>query len=102
MEIRPFLGFWTNLPRPFVVLAPMEDVTDWVFRTVIAQAGRPDVFFTEFVNASAIQRGGRDAMHRLPFSRQHRPLVTQIWGNDPEDYYKSVVRLRAMGVDGID
>ena len=41
-------NFWKNLPKPFFILAPMEDVTNVVFRHVIAEAGRPDVFFTEF------------------------------------------------------
>ena len=37
-------NFWLDLPRPFFILAPMEDVTDVVFRHVIQEAGRPDVF----------------------------------------------------------
>lgn len=37
-------NFWRDLPRPFFVLAPMEDVTDVVFRHVVNEAGRPDVF----------------------------------------------------------
>ena len=41
-------SFWKNLPQPYFILAPMEAVTDVVFRHVIAEAGKPDVFFTEF------------------------------------------------------
>ena len=43
-------NFWRDLPRPFFILAPMEDVTDVVFRHVVSEAARPDVFFTEFAN----------------------------------------------------
>ena len=52
-------NFWKNLPKPFFILAPMEDVTNVVFRHVIAEAGRPDVFFTEFTNTVSyvIQKG---------------------------------------------
>ncbi len=39
-------NFWSELPRPFFILAPMEDVTDIVFRHVVSEAARPDVFFT--------------------------------------------------------
>ena len=46
-------NFWRDLPRPFFVLAPMEDVTDVVFRHVVSEAGRPDVFFTEFTNSDS-------------------------------------------------
>ena len=46
-------NFWRDLPRPFFVLAPMEDVTDVVFRHVVSEAARPDVFFTEFANSES-------------------------------------------------
>ena len=45
-------SFWNNLPQPFFALAPMEAVTDVVFRHVVQRAGAPDVFFTEFANAA--------------------------------------------------
>ena len=41
------MTFWENLPKPFFILAPMEDVTDVVFRRVVKKAARPDVFMTE-------------------------------------------------------
>ena len=44
-------NFWKHLPRPFFVLAPMEAVTDVVFRHVVSEAARPDVFFTEFTKS---------------------------------------------------
>lgn len=37
-------NFWRDLPRPFFILAPMEEVTDVVFRHVVSEAARPDVF----------------------------------------------------------
>ncbi|MFI5265498.1 MAG: tRNA-dihydrouridine synthase, partial [Candidatus Levyibacteriota bacterium] len=42
-------NIWQTLPKPFFVQAPMEDVTDTVFRQIIAHIGKPDLFFTEFV-----------------------------------------------------
>ena len=38
------MNIWRNLPKGFTVLAPMEGVTDVVFRQVINRAGRPDLF----------------------------------------------------------
>lgn len=56
-------NFWRELPRPFFVLAPMEDVTDVVFRHVVSEAGRPDVFFTEFTNSeSYCHPDGKDSV----------------------------------------
>ena len=37
-----FLG---NIAKALFVLAPMEDVTDVVFRHVVKEAGAPDVFY---------------------------------------------------------
>lgn len=60
-------SFWDNLPKPFLVLAPMEGVTDKVFRAVVAKAGAPDVFYTEFTNVSsfASEKGRANALERL-------------------------------------
>ena len=41
-------NFWQKLSKPFFILAPMEAVTDVVFRHVVKQAGAPDIFFSEF------------------------------------------------------
>lgn len=52
-------NFWRELPRPFFILAPMEDVTDVVFRHVVSAAGRPDVFLRSLriLRAIATRRG---------------------------------------------
>ena len=55
-------NFWHDLPRPFFILAPMEAVTDVVFRHVIAQAAPPDVWFTEFTNATGWAHAGDKAI----------------------------------------
>ena len=55
------MTFWDKLPNPFFILAPMEDVTDIVFRHVVARAARPDVYMTEFTNA----RGTSSSSRRL-------------------------------------
>ena len=42
------LGFWEKLHKPILCLAPMADVTDCVFRQIIAKYGKPDIFWTRF------------------------------------------------------
>jgi nifR3 family TIM-barrel protein len=96
-------SFWHDLPKPFLVLAPMEDVTDTVFRRVIAECGRPDVFFTEFTNCEGMQSAGQSrVIHRLKYTESEHPLVAQVWGITPEDYYKTAKLIREMGFAGID
>jgi tRNA-dihydrouridine synthase len=81
-------SFWDNLAQPFLALAPMEDVTNWAFRQVVARAARPDVFFTEFVNVSGlVHPTGRDNVsQRLKISPTDQPIVAQIWGNRVGDF----------------
>ena len=49
-------------PKPFLVLAPMDDVTDTVFRQVVAGTAAPDLYFTEFVNVDGLQSIGREKL----------------------------------------
>ena len=96
-------NFWNELKRPIYILAPMEDVTDTVLRQVIARCGKPAVFFTEFTNVEGMfSKGERHVVHRLRYTEVERPLVAQIWGSRPENFYKAAQRLIEMGFDGID
>lgn len=81
----------------------MDDVTDTVFRQVVASTSAPDVFFTEFVNVDALQSKGREAtLPRLKFNKKEKPIIAQIWGLKPENFNKSARDIAAMGFDGID
>ncbi len=96
--------FWSNLPKPFFVLAPMDDVTDVVFRDVIENVAPPDVFFTEFTSTDGLASPGRErVMEKLARNPDSKyPLVAQLWGNDPELYRQAAADMAAMGFDGID
>lgn len=94
---------WQKLAKPFFVLAPMDDVTDTVFRQVVRKHGSPDVFITEFTSTDALcSKGEHSTMRRLKFTEKERPLIVQIWGTIPEHFYLSAVKLSKMGFDGID
>ena len=51
-------GFWDKLKKPIMVLAPMANVTDASFRSVIAEYGKPDVTWTEFVSVDGLVSEG--------------------------------------------
>jgi tRNA-dihydrouridine synthase len=97
-------NFWDELPRPFFILAPMEAVTDVVFRHVVSAAARPDIFFTEFTNASSYcsEQGIHSTRGRLAFTEDEHPMVAQIWGNKPEEFAHMARGLADMGYKGID
>jgi nifR3 family TIM-barrel protein len=98
------LNFWHKLPRPFTVLAPMEDVTNFAFReTVATLLPRPDVFFTEFTNTDALTSVGlKKTIHRFKFSNNQKPIIAQLWGTNPENFEKSAKIAYDFGFDGID
>ncbi len=79
---------------PFFVLAPMDDVTDAVFRQVVADCAAPDLFFTEFVNVDGLQSRGREKLlPKVRFTVKDQPLIVQIWGKNPENFYKTCVQV---------
>ncbi|HCY9684474.1 TPA: tRNA-dihydrouridine synthase [Staphylococcus aureus] len=97
-------NFWSELPRPFFILAPMEDVTDIVFRHVVSEAARPDVFFTEFTNTESFchPEGIHSVRGRLTFSEDEQPMGAHIWGDKPEQFRETSIQLAKMGFKGID
>jgi tRNA-dihydrouridine synthase len=97
-------NFWADLPRPFFVLAPMEDVTNVVFRHVIAEAGKPDVFFTEFTNTESYchPEGILSVRGRLTFTPDEQPMVAHIWGNKPEFFREMSIGMAEQGFKGVD
>src|SRR3989344_3432887 len=98
------MNLWDDLPQPFFVLAPMDDVTDTVFRQIVASCAAPDVYFTEFVNVEALQSPGREkTLPRLRIDSKHEhPIIAQIWGLNPENFYKTSKEIADMGYEGID
>lgn len=81
----------------------MEDVTDTVFRRMIARTAPFDLYMTEFTSVEGLQSAGRHAsIKRLQFEAEEQPLIAQIWGKDPENYYKTTLELIEMGFVGVD
>ncbi|RHW41416.1 tRNA-dihydrouridine synthase [Neobacillus notoginsengisoli] len=97
-------NFWRDLPRPFFILAPMEDVTDVVFRHVVSAAARPDVFFTEFTNSESYchPEGIKSVRGRLSFTEDEQPIVAHIWGDKPENFRQMSIGMAELGFKGID
>ena len=96
-------NFWHGLPQPFFILAPMEAVTDVVFRHVVAKAGAPDIYFSEFTNATGWVHAGEKAIGgRLLKTDDESPIVAQIWGGEPGDMQQLAAHCRELGYHGID
>ncbi len=73
--------------KPLFVLAPMDDVTDTVFRQIVQSTAPADLYFTEFVNVDGLMSPGRPKlMKKLRFTANEGPLVAQLWGLKPENF----------------
>lgn len=102
-------SFWTRLAKPFFVLAPMEDVTDVAFRTLIAKYSEPDVprvFYTEFTSADGLARadaeGQRKLRKKLEFGDSERPIVAQLFTSSLENMEAGARLCGELGFDGFD
>jgi tRNA-dihydrouridine synthase len=82
----------------------MEDVTDVVFRHVVSEAARPDVFFTEFTNSESYchPQGIQSVRGRLTFTEDEQPIVAHIWGDKPEYFRQMSIGMAELGFRGID
>jgi len=97
-------NFWNELKKPFFVLAPMADVTDFAFRQMFVKYGKPDVLYTEFVSADGLaNEEGRNVLLRdLRFDKNEHPIVAQIFGANPENIKKAARLVAELGYDGVD
>ena len=94
---------WKNLPKPFLMLAPLEGVADTVFRQIVASCAKPDVFVTEFTSADGFCSPGRTAVrNNFIFTPEEMPIIAQIWGKNPETIYETAKAAAGMGFSGID
>lgn len=98
--------FWQQLPKPFFVQAPMEDVTDAAFRKLIAHYGKPHVMYTEFTSADGLlladNAGKEKLLKKLLFSDPERPIVAQLFTSVPERMEQAAKLCAELGFDGID
>jgi tRNA-dihydrouridine synthase len=109
-------NFWQTLKKPIIALAPMEDVTDTVFREVLLSVSDIDalhVVFTEFTSTDGLcsERGRPNVIERLRVNAseiellkaRNTKLVAQIWGADPDKFRQSAKLIADMELfDGID
>ncbi len=110
------MNFWQTFEGPIFALAPMEDVTDTVFREIVLSISSPkylNVVFAEFTSVDGLcHHVGKDKVsHRLYISPTERELlkknntkiVAQIWGSDPEKFHQATkIITQEYDFDGID
>ncbi len=83
-------------------LAPMDGVTDMPFRLITKKYGNPDIMYTEFVAVEALIRKVPRALLDLRYKNKERPIIAQLYGNDPELFFNCAKIILELGFDGVD
>jgi nifR3 family TIM-barrel protein len=96
------MNFWKKLPKPIIGLSPMDGVTDSSFRHILSRYEKPDVVYTEFVNVMGLCLGKLEVYRHLIFEPNQRPIVAQVFGAEPDYFYKAAHIICELGFDGVD
>lgn len=83
------------------ILAPMDGYSDWPFRSLCRSLGSA-MSYTEFVKAEQVVRAFRHVKARLSYEEAERPVVFQLYGNDPDEMLAAALVVQDLGPDIID
>jgi tRNA-dihydrouridine synthase B len=87
---------------PLTALAPMQDVTDLAFMSVISHYGPPDYFFTEFFRVHAQSHPEAHILRSIDENATGRPVFAQLIGEDLNHLARTVAELQRHKIAGID
>ena len=87
---------------PFLALAPMQDITDGAFWTLIHQYGGADVYWTEYFRVQAESRPEKWILDSIRHNSTGKPVVAQLIGNDIPSLVRTAKALQQLPVAAID
>lgn len=83
------------------ILAPMDGYSDWPFRSLCRSLGSA-ISYTEFVKSEDIVHQFRRVRARLTYEETERPVVMQIYGDNPDTMLEAALIAEDLGPDIID
>jgi tRNA-dihydrouridine synthase B len=83
------------------ILAPMDGLSDWPFRSICRAFGSA-LSYTAFVAAHDVLAGRASAFEALHFTEDERPVVAQLFDDDEDRLLAAALRVRELGPDVID
>ncbi|MDH4066857.1 MAG: tRNA-dihydrouridine synthase family protein [Acidobacteriota bacterium] len=89
-------------PAPFLALAPMQEVTDGAFWTLVHRYGGADVYWTEYFRVQAESTPERRIAKSIRNNATGRPVVAQMIGHDIPALVRTARALQQMPVAAID
>ena len=87
--------------RGDAILSPMDGYSSWPFRSICRELGSA-MSYTEFVNVTDILARPGYVLPKMRFTEQERPVVIQIYGDDPNQILEAALEVQDLGPDFID
>ncbi|MDP9194320.1 MAG: tRNA dihydrouridine synthase DusB [Acidobacteriota bacterium] len=85
-----------------LALAPMAEVTDTYYRSLVKELGGVGLVVSEFISAEGLTRKNDRSHQMLAFEESERPVAIQIYGGDPERMDDAAAIVEEQGVDIVD
>lgn len=89
-------------PAPFLALAPMQEVTDGAFWTLVHKYGGADVYWTEYFRVHSTSTPERKIVAAITGNSTGRPVIAQMIGNDIPELVRTARFLQQLPVAAID
>jgi tRNA-dihydrouridine synthase B len=87
---------------PVLALAPMQDVTDLPFWTLLTAYDGADVYFTEYFRVHATSNLDRHILKSITENPTGKPVIAQMMGNDIPALVRTAQELQRHPVVAID
>jgi nifR3 family TIM-barrel protein len=84
-----------------LILSPMDGYSAWPFRSLCRELGSA-MSYTEFVNVRDILARPGYVLPKMQFKEEERPVVIQIYGDDPDDFLEAALEVQELEPDIID
>ena len=87
---------------PLLALAPMQDVTDGAFWTLVHQYGGADVYWTEYFRVRPESTPEKPILESIRQNSTGRPVVAQMIGNDIPALVRTAKALQQLPIAAVD
>jgi tRNA-dihydrouridine synthase B len=96
------LGALLRAPAPVLALAPMQEVTDGAFWTLVHHYGGADVYWTEYFRVHSSSTPEKKILAAITGNTTGRPVIAQMIGNDIPELVRTAKFLQQFPVAAID
>lgn len=90
-----------RLGKSPVILSPMAGYSDSPYRQICREMGSA-ASITEFVSTDALDRDSAKSIAMFRFQEQERPIIFQIFGNDPDTILRAIEKIIPLQPDALD